>query len=102
MSYVIAGGLGDLGRRILVLMARRGAQHLVTISRRVVRDDDHEDLQMQLHMICPGCRLYCLSGDITSGEDMEKAATSLARMGVPPVGGIIQSAVILQVRIIPA
>lgn len=101
VSYVIAGGLGDLGRRILVLMARRGAQHLVTISRRVVRDDDHEDLQMQLHKICPGCRLYCLSGDITSGEDMKKAAASLARMGVPPVGGIIQSAVILQVRIIP-
>ncbi|KAI2628591.1 polyketide synthase [Hypoxylon sp. NC1633] len=98
VSYLIAGGLGDLGRRLLVLMASRGAQHLVTISRRVVRVDEHKDLQMQLDKICPGCRLYCLSGDVTSEEDMKKAAASFAEMGIPSVAGIIQSAVILQDR----
>ncbi|KAI0448663.1 polyketide synthase [Xylaria acuta] len=50
-TYVIAGGMGDLGRRLLILMARRGACHLE-----------------QLELIRPGCRLLCLACDITSGS----------------------------------
>lgn len=33
-TFIIAGGLGDLGRRILVRLATHGARHVVTLSRR--------------------------------------------------------------------
>ncbi|KAK3942538.1 putative polyketide synthase protein [Diplogelasinospora grovesii] len=56
-SYVVAGGLGDLGRRLLFLMARRGAMHLITLSRRVPDPDDYRSLQSQLDGIRPGCRI---------------------------------------------
>ncbi|KAI1212191.1 polyketide synthase [Annulohypoxylon truncatum] len=97
-SYVLAGGLGDLGRRLLILMARRGAKFLVTLSRRAISTEDYHELQAQLQAILPGCILHCLKCDITSEVSVRNAAKNLIRMGVPPVRGVIQSAVILQDR----
>ncbi|KAG6368280.1 hypothetical protein INS49_002484 [Diaporthe citri] len=53
-TYVVAGGMGDLGRRLLVLMARRGAAHLVTLSRREVDPEDFRVFQSQLEDIRAG------------------------------------------------
>ncbi|GAW26264.1 putative polyketide synthase [Rosellinia necatrix] len=87
-----------MGKRLLRLMARRGAKHLVTLSRRAITDSDHQDLQAELEMIRPGCQIYCLSCDITSETDLKRIVTTLPRLGVPPVRGVIQSAAILQDR----
>ncbi|KID71992.1 polyketide synthase, partial [Metarhizium brunneum ARSEF 3297] len=97
-SYVVAGGMGDLGRRLLLLMARRGAMHLVTLSRRSIEPEDHRSFQEQLKLVQPGCRLYCLVCDITSESSVQNAADTLIRTGVPPVRGVIQSAVTLHDR----
>ena len=96
VSYVVAGGLGDLGRRLLSLMAQRGAKHLVSLSRRVADPDDYRKLQNQLQEIQPGCRLYCISCDITS-ESSLRAAANLIQIGIAPVRGVIHSAAILEV-----
>lgn len=96
--YVIAGGLGDLGIRLLHLMARRGAKHLVTLSRRFVEVQEQHRIQAQLQELSPGCKLYCLNCDLTVEESVKKAAATLASMGVPPVRGIVHSAALLQVR----
>lgn len=98
VSYVVAGGLGDLGRRLLSLMAHRGAKHLVSLSRRIANPDDYRRLQEQLQEIRPGCRLYCITCDITS-ETSLRAAANLIQIGIGPVRGVIHSAAILDVRI---
>ncbi|KAI5925744.1 polyketide synthase [Camillea tinctor] len=98
VSYLVAGGLGDLGRRLLALMAQRGAKHLVTLSRRVVDPEDYQKLKSQLEAIQAGCQLHCLTCDITSKSSVQDAAATLARKGVPPVRGVIHSAAILQDR----
>lgn len=95
-SYVIAGGLGDLGRRLLFLMAHRGAKHLVSLSRRVADHDDYRELQAQLQEVSPGCRLYCITCDITSDSSL-RAAANLVQIGIAPVRGVIHSAAILKV-----
>lgn len=97
-SYVVAGGLGDLGRRLLLLMARRGAGHLVTLSRRTVDPEDYRNFQAELDRARSGCRLHCLVCDVTSEHSVRDAAATLISSGVPPVRGIIQSAVFLQDR----
>ncbi|KAI1744665.1 polyketide synthase [Xylaria scruposa] len=97
-SYVIAGGLGDLGKRVMCLMARRGAKHLVTLTRTVVENDELQEFRAKLEKIRPGCRLYCMKCDITSGPNVARVATALSQMGIPPVQGVIQSAAILQDR----
>jgi len=98
-AYVVAGGMGDLGKRFLFLLARRGARHLVTLSRRAASLEEQQALESQLQAVGPGCRLYCLQCDVASEADVYKAAHTLNEAGVPPVRGVIQSAVFLQVSI---
>jgi acyl transferase domain-containing protein/NADPH:quinone reductase-like Zn-dependent oxidoreductase/NAD(P)-dependent dehydrogenase (short-subunit alcohol dehydrogenase family) len=95
-SYVVAGGLGDLGQRLLILMARRGAKHLITLSRRDADPENKKDLQAQLEAIQPGCQLYCLVCDITSEVHVKRVVETLIGMGLPPVRGVIQSAAIFE------
>ncbi|KJZ72764.1 hypothetical protein HIM_07839 [Hirsutella minnesotensis 3608] len=97
-TYVVAGGMGDLGRRFLLLMARRGAAHLVTLSRRAVNPADRDALQEELNLTRPGCRLVCLQCDVTAIQSVRDAASALHELGMPPVRGVIQSAAILQDR----
>ncbi|KUI71345.1 Lovastatin diketide synthase LovF [Cytospora mali] len=95
-SYVVAGGLGDLGRRLLTLMAKRGAKHLITLSRKGANHKQREEMQAQLESILPGCCLYCLVCDITSEASVQEAAETLRRARVPAVRGVVQSAAIFQ------
>ncbi|KAK6859569.1 polyketide synthase [Apiospora arundinis] len=90
VSYVVAGGLGDLGRRLLLLMAHRGAKHLVTLSRSLPSRRDKDDLQASLEAAQPGCRLYCVACDLTSESSVQEAAETLQHdRGVPPVDGTL-------------
>ncbi|KAI0483791.1 polyketide synthase [Xylaria cf. heliscus] len=97
-SYIISGGLGDLGRRVMMLMAHRGAKSLITLSRRAVDPETHQALQSQLQAIQPGCLLTCVQCDITAEDSLRDAAQSIGRMRLAPVRGVIQSAVVLQDR----
>ncbi|KAI2642229.1 polyketide synthase [Xylaria nigripes] len=97
-SYVISGGLGDIGRRLMILMARRGAKHFVSLSRRKVEDHDIQQFRNQLEAIRPGCKLYCFRCDVTSYAEVKKTAAALKGIRIPPVRGVIMSAVILDDR----
>ncbi|KAK6953661.1 hypothetical protein Daesc_005966 [Daldinia eschscholtzii] len=97
-AYVVAGGLGDLGQRLLLLMARRGAMHLVTLSRRAISHDEYCKIQAQLELTRPGCRLHCLVCDITSARCVQDASGELSRLGASPVRGVIQSSGFLRMQ----
>ena len=96
-TYVIAGGLGDIGQRFLIQMAQHGAKHLATISRRTVDPEAHRVLQAKLEAIRPGIRLYTLQGDVSSESSVQASAATLFRQGAPPVRGIIQAATFMNV-----
>lgn len=97
-SYLIAGGLGDLGRRLLCLLAQRGTKHLITLSRRPCNLDDYRQLQHELQAINPDCTLYCLRCNITKAESVQEAAACIRNLQLAPVRGIIQSAALLNAR----
>lgn len=101
-SYLITGGLGDLGQRLLHLMAQRGAKHLVTLSRRSYSIEEKRKLQARLRTANPECILHCLTCDVTHNESVQTAARSLRELGIPPVRGIIHSAALLKVRLSPS
>lgn len=96
-SYLIAGGLGDLGRRLLRLMAQRGARHLITLSRRPCNINDYRQLQHELQSVNPDCALYCLPCNITKAGSVQEAAACIRNLGLPPIKGVIQSAALLNV-----
>ncbi|KAF2993289.1 putative PKS-like protein biosynthetic cluster, partial [Neopestalotiopsis sp. 37M] len=94
-TYIVSGGLGDLGQRFLLQMAARGARHLAIFSRRSADEKAIAEIQGKLDTIRPGVQLYCLQCDISSEQSIKAASRQLEQRGAPPVRGIIQSAVVM-------
>lgn len=101
-TYVIGGGMGDFGQRYLSFMARRGARHLATISRRPVDAETRRAIQERLDAISPGVHLYLIQGDVTSEASLKACAEELYRQGAPPVRGILQAAIVMNVSFPPS
>jgi FlaA1/EpsC-like NDP-sugar epimerase len=94
-TFVIAGGLGDLGQKLFVKMAEHGAKHLVSLSRREAKTGS---LQQLISGISPDCKVYHIQCDISQNADVEAAVAQITSLGCPPVRGVIQSAHTLQVH----
>ena len=93
-TYVISGGLGDLGRKLFVKLANHGAKHLVSLSRRSEKIDT---LQQLVSEVSPDCKIYHIQCDIAQRTEVGAAVARIVSLGCPPVRGVIQSAHTLQV-----
>ena len=98
-TYVVAGGLGDLGQKICRLMASRGAKIIVVLSRRVLNHPKHQALEAQLQSVSPGLRMSSLACDISQKSIVDEVLSKLKTSDLPPVKGVIQSATVLQVNV---
>ncbi|KAJ4355912.1 uncharacterized protein N0V89_003937 [Didymosphaeria variabile] len=94
-TFVIAGGLGDLAQKLFTRLAKRGAKHFVSISRRSVKAEAYQRLLISLPK---DCQLHHIQCDIAKEEDVKTLLATMAARGLPPVRGIIQSAHTLQDR----
>ncbi|KAL9122551.1 MAG: hypothetical protein Q9187_000894 [Circinaria calcarea] len=99
-TYVIAGGLGDLGRRLCHLMASRGAKYLVTLSRRTLDLDEKQAFQDDLRSTSAGLVFYSIACDISNMLMLQEVVAGFEAIGLPPVRGVIQSATVLQDRVL--
>ncbi|KAL6229322.1 KR domain-containing protein [Aspergillus navahoensis] len=98
-TYVVAGGLGDIGQKICRLLASHGARHIVALSRsgKTRHAGDREDLEQQLEAL--GAKLYVLTCDITEETQVREVAEWCAA-NLPPVRGLVQSATVFQDRML--
>ena len=99
-TYIIAGGLGDLGQKLSILMAKHGAKHLVLLSRRSLAQAKVDSLQDTLRQYSPGLRIYTFVCDIAERNAVLDLAVTLSRLTLPVVRGVIQSATVLHDRVI--
>jgi zearalenone synthase (highly reducing iterative type I polyketide synthase) len=94
-TYVLAGGLGGLGRSLARLMVDSGARHLVFLSRSgpgsaaaesIIEEFVPRDVKVAIH----GC-------DIADAESLAQAFRAISDdSSLPPVKGIIQCAAVLR------
>ena len=98
-TYVVAGGLGDLGQKICRLMASRGAKMIVVLSRRELNHFEHQALEAQLQSVSPGLRMSSLACDISQKFMVDEVVSKFKTSDLPPVKGVIQSATVLQVNL---
>ena len=98
-TYVVAGGLGDLGQKICRLMASRGAKAIVVLSRKALSHSEHQVLEAQLQSISHGLRIISLACDISQKSIVDEVLSKFKTSDSPPVKGVIQSATVLQVNI---
>ncbi|PTU21579.1 hypothetical protein P175DRAFT_0544951 [Aspergillus ochraceoroseus IBT 24754] len=92
-TYIVVGGFGGLGRAILSWMGNHGAQNLAAISRSGANDPESkgfvEHIQAQdVNLLATGC-------DVSSDEAVRCLAQIIAQSDLPPVRGIINSAMVL-------
>jgi NAD(P)-dependent dehydrogenase (short-subunit alcohol dehydrogenase family) len=94
-TYVIAGGLGGLGRSIARWMVKRGARNLVLLSRfgprEAVQSFLSELREQQVHVEAVAC-------DISNVDTMRSMLANLQKT-MPPIKGCINSSMLLKVRL---
>ncbi|MGW0881238.1 MupA/Atu3671 family FMN-dependent luciferase-like monooxygenase [Streptomyces sp. NPDC002671] len=89
-TYVLTGGLGDLGLVIARRMARRGARHLVLTSRGGVRTDAQREAVDELAAL--GVRVHTTAMDVASLAAVRALREELAVAGLPDVVGVVHLA----------
>ncbi|KAF7587859.1 hypothetical protein BBP40_006628 [Aspergillus hancockii] len=96
-TYIIAGGLGSLGRSTAWWMATRGTKNLVLFSRSRAINDEARKLIDSLKEL--GTRVETPACDISSYDSLKEALDSISR-SLPPIKGCIQSAMVLRVSLL--
>ncbi|KAH8706032.1 putative polyketide synthase [Talaromyces proteolyticus] len=90
-TFVIAGGLGGLGRATARWMAERGARNIILLSRFGPRTDSARELIKNLQSI--GVRVETPACDITDLDTMKQIFGRLSA-DMPPIKGVLQMSVI--------
>jgi hypothetical protein len=90
-SYLLAGGLGGLGRSVSTWMVEQGARHLVYLSRSAGQSEGDKAFVRELET--QGCQAICVTGDVTIKEDVERAVFLCPR----PLAGVAQLSGVLRV-----
>ena len=94
-SYLIAGGFGGLGRSTARWLAQRGAKYLVLLSRSGPISTTSVSLVKELETM--GVYVHAPACDITDFSALSSTISSCAK-NMPPVRGVIQASMVLQVR----
>ena len=95
-SYVLAGGLGGIGRSMGRWMASKGAKHLIFLSRSGKVTGDAVDMVEELKK--QGCEAHVFACDVSDAERMKEVFEQCART-LPPIRGCIQGSMVLQDKI---
>ncbi|NES79642.1 MULTISPECIES: type I polyketide synthase [unclassified Okeania] len=102
-SYLIVGGLGDLGLETASWLANNGAKHLVLVSRKQPSSNVREKIEK---LETTGVEVRVVNGDISKEEDVAKIIeqfqenhqldNSFSSPKLPPLKGVIHAAGVLE------
>lgn len=90
-SYLITGGLGELGLLVAELMVRRGAKHLVLVGRRGVTGES--DLTLA-SLRGAGAEVLVLQADVSAEAEVAEVFARIGRT-MPPLRGVVHAAMAL-------
>ncbi len=93
-SYLLAGGLGGLGRSIARWMVSRGAKNLVFISRSGATSEAARELVQELE--AASCRVHVFACDV-SDETALSGIIEQCKETLPPIKGCVQGSMVLRV-----
>ncbi|HGM5168624.1 TPA: SDR family NAD(P)-dependent oxidoreductase [Serratia marcescens] len=96
-TWLITGGLGDLGLQVADWLIGMGARHLVLASRKLPQAQDLERLQVLQHR---GAEIRVIQTDISVATDIEALLNEIATT-MPPLRGLFHLAGIVEDQLIP-
>ncbi|QKW09062.1 LLM class flavin-dependent oxidoreductase [Streptomyces sp. NA04227] len=89
-TYLLTGGLGDLGLVLARRMTELGARSLVLTARRGLTTDEQRAAIDELTAL--GARVHVATADVSRHEELVALRDSLAEQGLPPVVGLVHLA----------
>jgi zearalenone synthase (highly reducing iterative type I polyketide synthase) len=92
-SYLLAGGLGGLGKSLAKLLAQKGARHLAFVSRSGSASKNAVLLTQELAAM--GVQTAIYAADVSDETAMANMLAQCAAE-MPPIRGVIQSAAVLE------
>jgi NAD(P)-dependent dehydrogenase (short-subunit alcohol dehydrogenase family) len=95
-SYLVAGGLGGIGRSISAWMVSRGAKNLILLNRSGTKNPEAAELVTELE--AQGCKILAPPCDVTKEETLA-AVLKEAQETMPPIKGVIQGSMVLRDQI---
>lgn len=87
-TYLITGGLGELGLEVARWLVARGARQLVLVSRGAPTGPQLEVVE---ELRRSGAQVSCLAGDVSSPEQTSKILEHISDL-MPPLRGIVHAA----------
>lgn len=104
-TYMITGGLGALGRQLLKWLVKRGARHLVIVTRTQLPGDanpqevsegseQHRKLNAIKSLVDSGIKVHLMVGDVKDKCKLEEIF-KIVRDRFPPLKGIFHAAGVL-------
>ena len=93
VAYLIVGGLKGLCGSIALSFARHGAKHLIVMGRSGFDDEASQTVLRNIE--AEACKTQLVKGDVINKSDVERAFSAAP----VPVGGIVQGAMAVRVRI---
>ncbi|KAK2765219.1 Type I Iterative PKS [Arachnomyces sp. PD_36] len=92
-TYVLAGGLGGLGRSIAKWMVSRGAKHLVFLSRTGKVTPPVQEMVSSIEL--KGCESRIFACDVSDIDSLQSVFEECKRT-LPPIRGCIQCSMVLK------
>jgi NADPH:quinone reductase-like Zn-dependent oxidoreductase len=96
VSYLLAGGFGGIGRSLIRWFVAHGARNILVLSRSAASRSDSADFVKEIEGQHEGCRVVLKNCDIAVADDLSRAFNESCRE-LPPVKGVIQAAMVLNV-----
>ncbi|KAI1452633.1 hypothetical protein F4805DRAFT_472261 [Annulohypoxylon moriforme] len=95
-TYLIAGGLGGIGRSAASWLCETGAKHLVLLSRSGPKSEAAKELIVKLEL--DGVQVYAPQCDV-SDEEALKRVVKYVEETMPPIRGCIQGSMVIENRV---
>ncbi|KAI6581452.1 Type I Iterative PKS [Pyricularia oryzae] len=93
-TYVVVGGTGGIGRSIVKWMTEKGARHVVVVSRSDAVSPKVADMIKEAET-AHGAKVSVSRCDVAQVEDVERMIAEISSAGMPPIRGMIHSAMVL-------
>ncbi|KAI1172560.1 hypothetical protein F4777DRAFT_561071 [Nemania sp. FL0916] len=98
-TYIIAGGLGAVGKALCLHLQVLGARHIVLFSRRQLCDEERLAQEKALtYTEAPGSHVKIMTCDVSDQHALCRASLEIQDGNFPPVKGVIQGALVLSDR----
>lgn len=94
-SYLLVGGMGGIGLSVAHWMVSHGAKNMILLSRSA--SSNHNTGPVVEELRAAGCRVKPINCDVSNAADLAVALRACEEDGLPPVRGVIQAAMVLQV-----